>query len=345
MAVEFVYWAAGAYNLAHSLFASVVPHLRETVYATDREQVAEQAKQAGIPCFFHKDNEVLAEQVLNLDPKAVIFYDFDFKRLFKGFRGKKVQLFHGVIEKNWTYSHPGLADFHALLVPGEYAYRRLRQRGFPQERVFIVGFPKLDPLLSGKYRADDVCCREGLNPDMPVVLYCPSHTEVSSEKEMLLVWQEVESAGEVQVIVKLHDGSQCREEYQRAFAGASHVRLTASTDNVALFPAADLLVSDISSSIFEFAVTGKKILQLTFPRQASALARGPCQGMLEKLFRSELGPEVFSPREVPVNINRVLQSPDPFRERRQAVVKEVFAYLDGRAGARAAEAIINVANR
>ncbi|MDI3534932.1 MAG: hypothetical protein PWQ82_1297 [Thermosediminibacterales bacterium] len=267
-------------------------------------------------------------------------YDFDFCGLFTGFKGKKVQIFHGVIEKNWTYQHPDIKNYDALLVPGKFAYKRLLSQGISKDKIFEVGFPKLDKILRGEYDREKILREEGIEDAEKIVLYCPTHTNLSTEKEMFELFCSIEKQLPFKLIVKLHDGTKMAKDYNTRFHGSDNIKISNRLSNVELFAVADLLVSDVSSSIFEFALLNRPIIQLSFPKIRNALKN--YGDSLEVVLRKKMGIELENPQHFVDTATWLLDNEDNFRYLRQTAVSEIFSFTDGYSGKRAADVILSL---
>lgn len=344
MSGEVLFWAAGEYRLIYSLYETIWPPLHErgvpVWFLTNRESVGLECCEAGACCIVDPDLDCLAGEAKKFPGATLVISNFNVTQRFPDYPGPLVQTFHGVIEKAWTYQHPDLGEYDLILSPGPYATRRLEHFGFGA-RVVEVGFPKLDRLIRGDFDREEILAGEGLDGERPVFLYCPTHSWASTEEEMLEILQGLEQRGNVDIIVKLHDGSALRDAYAEAFQGARHVRVSSSSTNTPLMAAADGLITDVSSSALEFLVTGRPIVQLGFGRAGAAI-RGNCRGGLEAVIRPDLGPEVTDPAELGAVLNDVLAR-DAHGDRRRQAAELVFGtHLDGRAGERAAEAILRL---
>jgi CDP-glycerol glycerophosphotransferase (TagB/SpsB family) len=95
---------------------------------------------------------------------------------------------------------------------------------------------------------------------------------------------------------------------------------------------AAVYVCDNSSTIYEFASTDRPVVVLNAPWYRREVEHGL------RFWSLIPGEQVAGPEELPRAIDRALAE-DPYAERRREVVAEVYAYTDGKAAARAADAI------
>jgi hypothetical protein len=188
----------------------------------------------------------------------------------------KVHLFHGVSFRNHAV-HQNALRYDLLLLAGPYMRRQFEQRGIltaaNAERFVTVGMPKLDALVDGSLRRDDVLTRLALDPALPTVLYAPTW----SKKMSSLIHHGEALARELarfsgNVIVKLHDNSldprKAKRDWRALFATleSPRFRFVDAADVVPLLAAADVLVSDASSVANEFALLDRPIVFLDIER-------------------------------------------------------------------------------
>jgi len=180
-----------------------------------------------------------------------------------------VLLYHGIGVKACYYT-----DFNPRIdvryVESRYRFDELKRRNVQTELV-LIGFPKLDPLRESaeheryleKYR---------LKNDRPTILYAPTFYPSSIEDfgETL-----AEQTRDYNLVVKLHHFSWLMQKYrhQRELWQAleqkyEHVRLAPVEEYniVPLFSCSDLLLSEASSTAFEYLATDRPIIIADFVR-------------------------------------------------------------------------------
>jgi len=205
--------------------------------------------------------------------------DFLWMKLPRGAR--RVQTFHGVAGKYRTvYDSPSesMRGWDRLFFINE---RRLRhfvesgaiEDGSPAAR--LIGMPKLDCLVDGSLKRDELLSEMGIDPSRKTVLYAPTwspHSSVVTMGEELV--QRVGEAGYA-LIVKLHDRSR-HLEYVHSGGVDWGARLEpllhrfggvlASGHNSSRYlAAADVMITDHSSVGFEYLLLDRPLIRIHVP--------------------------------------------------------------------------------
>ena len=174
---------------------------------------------------------------------------------------RTAMLYHGIGMKTDMYD-AGLNLHDVRFIEGDYYRERVRAL-FPEANLAAVGYPKIDGLLGPEPMRPRVDLeRIGLDPSRRTILYAPSHGP-SSFKKMSMKWPK--HLGDCNLIVKAHQlsffGSRRASHRRRMKTWARypnvHVAPIDSFDPVPYMNVADVLVSDTSAVLYEFAATGK----------------------------------------------------------------------------------------
>jgi hypothetical protein len=205
--------------------------------------------------------------------------DFLWMNLPRGAR--RVQTFHGVAGKYRTvYDSPATSArlWDRLFFINE---RRLRhfvkagaiEEGSPAAR--LIGMPKLDCLVDGSLKRDELLNEMGIDPARKTILYAPTwsaHSSVVSMGEQLV--QRIGEAGHA-LIVKLHDRSRDLEYMHsggvdwgarlepllRQFGGV----LATGHNSSHYLAAADVMITDHSSVGFEYLLLDRPLIRIHVP--------------------------------------------------------------------------------
>ncbi|MFG0317393.1 MAG: CDP-glycerol glycerophosphotransferase family protein [Planctomycetota bacterium JB042] len=259
----------------------------------------------------------------------------------------RVHVFHGVSFRNHAV-HPNALRYDLALLAGPYMRRQFQRMGLIDagnvHRFPVVGMPKLDDLVNGRYRREEVLAGLELDPARQTILYAPTW---SSKVSSLEAYGERLVAALVatgrNVLVKLHDNSLDPRKASRDWSAtlgalaADNLRLVAAPDIVPFLAAADLLVSDASSVANEFTLLDRPILFMDVEDLPGKLKP---KADLETWGR-RAGWVVPGPDEVGDAVEHALAHPDEHREVRRALAEDLF-HDPGNATDRAIRAILDL---
>jgi len=258
---------------------------------------------------------------------------------------------HGTGIKNILYRnlarHSG--DRYQIFVEGQYRVDRLRESGILNgSKVHLVGLPKLDYVFQGRYDDETGLLRRwGLDPHKPTILFAPTYkpTCLYEVKDTIF-----EATRDFNLIVKLHHyswmGRYAPHEQHRIFERRvgrypHSVLLPATEYNITPYmAAADTLVSEASSTVFDFLALGKCGVIYDLPCERLKHSDGkPLLTEDNGAFLKDAFVHVQSPDQLRVGIERALR---PSAEMRAAADRErgyYFYHLDGQASRRFKERI------
>jgi CDP-glycerol glycerophosphotransferase (TagB/SpsB family) len=247
------------------------------------------------------------------------------------FPGLKVEVFHGfsVGKRSESRGHfriRGSFDLYCTQGPDTTApFRELERRhGF--FRVEETGWPKLDPLLAGRYAQSDGA--------RPVVMYASTFTEsITSARALRETIAAAARRGDWQWLVTLHPkmAPDVVAAY-RALQGPD-LSFVETDDILELYARSDVLLSDTSSVVPEFLTQHKPVI--TFRN------RRPGPQLLDVQAEAEVLPAIeralSRPPELMLAIRDYVQRIHPYRDGRSS--ERVLAATDsairaGRAGLR-----------
>jgi len=258
---------------------------------------------------------------------------------------------HGTGIKNILYRNLARHPEHRyqVFVEGQYRVDRLRESGsLHRSDVHLVGLPKLDYVFQGHYDDRTALLRGwGLDPQKPTVLFAPTYkpTCLYEVKDTLF-----EITRDFNLIVKLHHYSwmgryaphaQHRIFERRVKHYPHSVLLPVTEYNITPYMAiADTLVSEASSTIFDFLALGKFGVIYDLPCERLKHSDGkPLLTEDNGEFLKGAFAHVQSPDQLRVGIERALH---PSAEMRAAADRErsyYFYQLDGQASRRLKKSI------
>lgn len=242
------------------------------------------------------------------------------------FPGLKVQVFHGfnVDKRSESRGHfriRGLFDLYCTQGPSTTAPFQAMQRTLGHFRVMETGWSKLDPLFGGDVPLPMLAAARGRT----VVGYASTFTASLSSAALLYnTIAEHVARGDRYWLLTLHPKSApfWRNRY-RALAGPN-ARYVDADELVPMLATADVLVSDTSSVVSEFAVIGKPVV--TFRNRA------PKPYMID----------IHDAGELEAALQRALADDAAQREAVASIGDAIHPYRDGRSSERVLDAIGSV---
>jgi len=261
-------------------------------------------------------------------------------------RALTVNVRHGLIGKRLISRLPPRASaraFDFVCVGAEARVESYERAGAAPLEYWPTGYVQLDPL----FRRDPPPSLP-LDPARPTVLYAPTWNLGLSSAGLLgsrLVELIRGEAGDVNIIIKPHPvigewrprWMACWERLAAADAGVLLVRDT-HADVTPYMLAADALISDASSVVFEFLALDRPIVLVTNPRHAADPAYAPD----DIIWRwRDVGEELRDVDRLPGAVAAALRAPEARAERRRHCAHLLFGpFTDGRNHVRVAERIL-----
>jgi hypothetical protein len=220
----------------------------------------------------------------NADPWNAL----DLKRCWR-----RVNFFHGVAGK-YDLDDPraigrnvDFSIYDRLMFANEDRLNRYVEAGLVRrDRAALVGFPKIDDLVNGRWSATAVRSELGLEPSRHTILYAPTFAPASSlHLAGEAIVEQLLDAGH-NVIVKLHDRSMVPHPKYTAnidwperlarFTGRPRYAFATGAHAGPYLAASDLMVTDHSTIGFEFALLDRPLVVFDAPDLLEqAPRRGP----------------------------------------------------------------------
>lgn len=263
-------------------------------------------------------------------------------------RAFAVNVRHGMIGKRGISRLPDRAAaraFDFVCVGNQDSLPAYEQGGARPVEYWQTGYPQIDPL----FRRDPPPALP-LDPTRPTVLYAPTWNLGLTSATMLgarlveLIRTETPDAN---IIIKPHPViGDWRPRWMARWAsqaarepGVLLVRDT-HADIVPYMLAADLLISDASSAVFEFLALDRPIVLVTNPRHRA----DPAHALDSIVWRwRDVGDEVHDVARLPGAVAAALRFPGRHGERRRHYAGLLFGALtDGRNHVRVAERILTL---
>lgn len=216
---------------------------------------------------------------------------------------------------------PDRDDVGLFLVPNEYAGAKFRET-YPDARVEVIGSPKLDSLPAK-------------DPSIPLTV------AVSFHWDCYLVPETVSAFGHFRFVLDELKAAYnlIGHGHPRAFTGPPmlerryrRLEIPAVQDFADVCRQADLYICDNSSSLYEFASTGRPVVVMNSPNYRKDVHHGL------RFWEAIPGIEVDSPGRLLDAVALALTDPPHLRAKREAALDMVYAYRSG-AAQRAAAAL------
>jgi hypothetical protein len=282
---------------------------------------------------------------------AYLTSDFMWATLPRG--SARIQMFHGVAGK-YGFDAPtrSMRHWDRLFFVNERRLRNFVAAGAidpDSPAVRLIGMPKVDCIVDGSIRRDEVLRGFGLDPALPTVLYAPTWSPASSLNLMGVDLVERLRRMPVNLIVKLHDRSRdLRPQYSGGIDWVARLEplLTPPRGVLALHAniapclvAADAMITDHSSCGFEYLLLDRPLIRIEVPELLM-------QANIHPDYVSLLASAALNTQDAEgaaAAVARALAAPAAGSATRRAVAAELF-YEPGRATARCAAALYDVVN-
>lgn len=264
---------------------------------------------------------------------------------------KTALLYHGIGVKR-SYYHANLMSMDVRFVEGRYREQELR-RLYPDARLETVGFAKLDPLFDGPGQKllDFDLAEYGLDPARPTLLYAPTFYPSSIERMPRDLPVQL---ADCNLLLKPHQFTFTKRNYRHQlhklekWAEAENTILL-KPDQLSLLPfmnVADLMISDASSALFEFAALDRPVVWCDFIKYRLG-HRGIFRQRREKRMDSamnafaDIAAHATLPGDLAGIIREELAEPERHAEIRRRYSEELIGRTDGKVSARIADYLLS----
>jgi hypothetical protein len=282
---------------------------------------------------------------------AYLTADLLWARLPRGTR--RVQMFHGVGGKfSHDYDTPqtSMRRWHRFFFVNRRRMQNFLNAGAidpTSDAPRLVGMPKVDCLVDGSIKRDEVLRKLRLDPGRPTILYAPTWSAASSLNVMGIELVQGLLSRSWNVIVKLHDRSlDPRPFYSGGVDWVGRLgtvmtgkpaHLVVEADICPYLAAADAMITDHSSAGFEYLLLDRPLIRIHLPELLQS------SNTNEDYVRllSEAAQSVEGPRAALDAVERGLADPTARSRSRREVAAELF-YQPGTATARAVSEMYDV---
>ncbi len=251
--------------------------------------------------------------------------------------GKLVHVGHGVLSKGQYYTRTRMATREELAdlvcVPGSYHEAVMRE--VVSKPVAATGMAKLDALFAGQITRDSVLKQYHLPANQSYILFAPTFND---ELSALPVVQDqinrVLPEKDCLLLIKLHGSThrKYKEMYAALAKADPRVVYMPDLDITPFLALADVLISDVSSVMMEFAALNKPLVLFNNPQREQYINYNPAD--IEFQWR-DIGIETDSLKGLIAAVRLCLAKPDYKADRRKHYTDQLFANkYDGRAAER-----------
>ncbi|MFA8433518.1 MAG: CDP-glycerol glycerophosphotransferase family protein [Marinifilaceae bacterium] len=256
-----------------------------------------------------------------------------------------VSIFHGCWGGKNVYLRNELTEFDIRYVETEFIRENiLRAHPDKKDNMVTVGYTKLDSMLKIDAQAiEESRQKYGLDPAKKTILYAPTFYP-SSIRKIPADFPEVLS--DFNIIVKPHFYIYMRERYGKelelieTWNQYENVYFADLSENslIPFMHVADLLVSDLSAAIYEFAAMGKPVVVNRFVN-----SRWYYKLMPNKLNKRldlvnfdlwEVGDNAYDHKQMIRLIKENLDNSSKMAIKRQQLVEKVVGVVDGKVAER-----------
>jgi hypothetical protein len=262
---------------------------------------------------------------------------------------RTAQLYHGIGMKSDVYN-PGLMEMDIRFIEGPH-YSEVLQELYPGRALLEVGYAKLDPLFGPTEQRPRLdLAALGLDPAKPTILYAPTFYPSSIEL-MADDWPAQFAA--FNLIVKPHFFTWSKSRYRKqrrklalwARASNVHVPDPHVFNLLPFMGTADLMISDASSALFEFAALDKPVIWCDFLKLRWSY-RGPLRYRLTRRMDASIDQyrdicvHAASYGELKKQVRAQLGNPAEYSAKRQAYTQRLIGKTDGKVSQRIADYLL-----
>jgi len=261
--------------------------------------------------------------------------------------GKTLLVFlnHGTGIKNILYRNLARSKNikYQIFVEGQHRVESLKRcSDLGRSEIHLIGLPKLDYYFQGRFLRDDILIKCGLNPNKKTILYAPTYKPTSLYDLKDDIFDQTK---DYNLIIKLHPYSwmgkyaphKQHRIYEKRVKIYSHATLLPFSEYniVPYYIAADVILSEASSTAFDFLALGK--YGIIYDLLCDKLIHSDGQPLLEidnREFLKGAFPHIQSGKELGAAIETALNPTNYMIEKAVEYREKYFYMLDGNASKR-----------
>ena len=265
-------------------------------------------------------------------------------------------IYHGIgIKPTYYRDHNQRIDIR--FIEGSFREKQLRKYGVESD-LELVGFAKLDPLFNGEIgEQSEILEQLNLDVSKKTILYAPTFYPSSFE---VFKYKLPEITKDYNLIIKLHQwiyfvrnfgGTNLRSQLKlikKIKKRFPSVKIIGPEDYniISLYRAADVLLTEASSTIYEMMALQKHVVICNFYKKKLShkinekriFRRRLDRGMKSDLY--DFCYHINSPKELPDILDKCFNKPDPFIDIRNNYINKMLYKLDGKVSERIMDALL-----
>ena len=266
-------------------------------------------------------------------------------------------IYHGIgIKPSYYRDHNKRLDIR--FIEGSFREKQLRNYGVETD-LELVGFAKLDPLFNGEIGSQiEVLEQLGLDPSKKTILYAPTFYPSSFEIFGINLIKLTENYN---LIIKLHQWIYFLNKFggmnfkkQKKLINKIGKRFPAvkiimpeDYNIVPLYRAADIMLTEASSTIYEMMALQKHVIICDFYKKKFS-HRISEKRMFRRRLDIDMKSDLYdfcyhinSPKELPDVMDKCFNKPDPFIEIRNKYIDKMLYKIDGKVSERIMQILEN----
>ncbi len=290
------------------------------------------------------------ECLKNINTKNIFFANVPSKNLQT--KAKKIFLCHGIGTKQCGFEN-ALERCDVVFVEGSYRDNLYRNK-FPQyvDKIQKVGYSKLDPIVNiGEEERKEIHKKYSLDSTKKTILYAPTFFPSSIEKMSDSFPDDFQ---ECNILVKAHYLTWERDQYKKQL---KKFELWKRYTNCQIIPVdeynlipfimvSDIMISDESSAIFEFASLNKPVIINRFLKLRWSYYVNP-KKLLKRMDKNMdkyriIGPNPQTYQEMLEVTKKNLTDSNIFEEARLSLAQEICGKIDGKVSQRITKVIKDI---
>ncbi|MDD3051098.1 MAG: CDP-glycerol glycerophosphotransferase family protein [Candidatus Cloacimonetes bacterium] len=281
--------------------------------------------------------EFIHDYLLDFDYKIIdnpylykpdITFLADFSYQYTDGLGKIVNIGHGTISKGWFFTNKKIsrrencADL--ICVPGEIHKQKLSNQVY--KRIAVTGMPKMDSIHTSKKDRSVILKEMNLSVSNKTLLFAPTFNQELSIVPHIGFNLRKFIPDYINIIVKLHGVApvQWKQQYREFADRSNNVYYSEDNDITECYIASDIILSDVSSVVYEFASLHKPVIVFDSPTQKQYVNYDPDD--LEYAYR-DVGIRINNVESLQEAVFRGLIN--PVSEMSKSIAGQFISHNDG----------------